>query len=417
MPFTTDTPTESEEVEEEKILTCVTCDQVEEDCDCCGTCLLSAANCECCERCGGVLWIGVDRIYRATGRYVTECDCCGECENTREECTCCSECGGTTDHYCSECDGYTCYGCECGQSGLLSYGSVPDDIEWRSSNAAIWTPCHRRYPTAPDKEPYLGLEIECEAIKADVSEITAIWTNSGLGWSSHDGSLSQGAECKTHPSTYEWLAQSNLANTLVSMGRVGARAWDHESCGLHIHISKSAFTNRAHQWRFAHLHVACFQHELMRLAARRGITHYCKFPHEASAGRSAMVVPHTHRYEQDRLGDRVYQQETPTKIIAGKQVKFDRSVAVNVNDYTIELRYWKGSLHPRHVLGAAAIEDALYQYSQNMTFDQVKAKPTWATFTLWTCDNLPQTQVDHIEQLCNARSVCFTRPTTMKVGN
>ena len=384
---------DSESDEDEESDMCPDCgsDPCENWCPICDNCSESR-RCECCHDCGN--------------QY---CTCCGTCGRDRDsgDCECCSECGSSENHYCSDCDGYTCNdSCDCNSGPILSYGHNPDEVEFRSHNDTIELRCYSGdYPDAPDDMPYLGLEIECEAAHCNAGDVAKMWQDSGLGWSSYDGSLSDGAECKTHPSTYAYLRDSNLASTLTKMGDLGARAWGYSSCGLHIHISRKAFASKSHQWRFAHLHVACLQNELIVLAGRKGVTHYCQFPHETN--NETHLMDGRGNYVRDADNNYVRVKEMPTGVIAGKHAKMGRSVAVNVEEKTLEMRYWKGSLNPKSVLGAAAVEDGLIQYTRNMPFAVIRDNPTWDDFTLWAKDNLDQQQNTHIRDLCQARGVDY----------
>lgn len=388
---------------------CEHCDGPEDECNLCDNCgECEDSSCDCCSDCGCMY-----------------CECCGTCGYAGDSCECCSECGRESDHYCSDCGDYYCgyTECPCHDGPLLGYGSVPDQVLFRRIMLhGVPFDYSRdtsgsRYPIAPDDAPYLGLEIEAEVPYGEVSEIVDIWQASGLGWSSYDGSLSNGAECKTHPSTYEFLAQSELASVLRNMGERGARAWNYPSTGLHIHVSKLAFASKSHMWKFAHVHSKCFVDELVTMAGREGHTEYCRFPHETDS-KAYLIDSRTGDCLYDRHNRVQYVPETPTRIIAGKVYKNNRSVAVNVNEDTIELRYWKGSLHPRQVLGAAAVETALIDYTRGLTVADVNACPDWDHFVTWSTANLPMGQLLHISELAAARGVSFSCKTkTLRKGN
>jgi len=384
---------------------CVWCHLETNDCSICEICdrCDSHPSCDCCHECN-----------------LESCMCCENCGGIREDtCECCSYCGEPYNHECDECGGYECRdgrrGCRCNQA-IMGYGDVPNSVDFRAMRGdkaeSVTLNCNDYYPTAPDTAPYLGLEVECEAYSGSADEIATTWNESGLGWSTHDGSLSDGAECKTHPTTYQYLRQSNFSDTLRAMVRQGARAWGHSSCGLHIHVSTSAFSGKAHQWRFAFLHASALNMELEKIAGRKGKTGYCRFPHEGG-DQAPLMDRRTGDYvrtgaTRSSRGDYVYAPEYPQKIIAGTQAKQGREVAVNVNEQTIELRFWKGSLNPETVLGAAAIEDALIKWSKNMPFSVIKKMPTWIEFMLWSHENLDETQYNHIAKLAQARGITTT---------
>jgi hypothetical protein len=309
-----------------------------------------------------------------------------------------------------------------------------------------------RYPVAPDRAPYLGLEIETECPNGDVQDIVVAWFESGLGWTTHDSSLRTGAECKTHPSTYRYLVAEGLDGVLGEIVALGGRAWGHESTGLHAHVSRKAFHGRAHEYLFSWLQVSAFRDQCVKLAGRQD-AHYAAWPKKREPGQRPIIPPrpghpmivanltpversvydrnltpnggysssylldhfHEQRIRTWRLEHSVIERpsgpQSPLRVIAGKESKGDRSVAINVNPETIELRYWKGTLCASSVLGQCAFIDALIKFSGEVkvspaTRDQV----TWERFGEWCLDHLEDGQTQHVAQLCANRGVSFIVP-------
>jgi hypothetical protein len=105
--------------------------------------------------------------------------------------------------------------------------------------------------------------------------------------------------------------------------------------------------------------------------------------------------------------------QNPLKVISGKESKADRSVAVNVNRNTIELRYWKGTLSGSSVIGQCAFIDALLKYAPQFADSEATSKEiNWDTFGQWAVRALPPFQVQDIAQLCANRHVAFIVPAT-----
>jgi hypothetical protein len=368
---------------EEEVATNACCGSEIDDwaaCEHCGACESCHNVCEVCEDC-----TASPACSCCTDCYQLYCECCGVCGNAPDMCECCRECCGGEDHYCPECDGYTCSGCYCTSENMLGYGEVPDFVEYRGIDGTILLDCYHGYPPAPDCQPYFGMELEVEAVHGDQSTIVDIWNDSGHGWCTYDGSLSRGAECKTHPTVYEKL-RIWLPPVLPKLREAGARAWGYDSCGLHLHLSRASFKSPSHQWRFSYLHVRAFRRELIQLAGRE--SHYAQFP---GAGRTEA---------------RPYDTETPMQIVAGKTYKTAREVAVNVNEETIELRFWKGNLNPVYVVGAIALEHALWQYSRVLNSRDIQ-DTDWDAFSTWAAENLSLEQFNDILALCDNRNVRF----------
>lgn len=364
-----------------------------ETCDVCGTTTdTHSMDCVPCRSCS-------ERV-----NYYDRCETCHHCES----CCLCSYCESCDSRYrysdsmCGEC-GYCESCCDCDQdSGLIhDYSYTPDEITFHSLGED--GQLRRQYSSsrAPDGATYLGLEIETEAVHGDPETIAEIWSEySSFGYAKHDGSLSDGVECVTHPYTYAALRSAGLDRTLAQMAKAGARAWGTGTCGLHIHVSRRAFAHRSHMWRFARA-LDALQTELIKLAGRNS--------DEWATWRTDR--PDTIRdvdYVTGRPIWRTYYGGRPpaTKIVAGKAESGTRYRAINLeNRHTIELRFWRGSLNPIHVLGAAAVTDALVEWTRQMPFRQVRQGLKWLDFMLWAQDHLPSQQYDDITALATRRGL------------
>lgn len=191
---------------------------------------------------------------------------------------CCYNCGNmdpnisafeTSDRFhghwvCRSCntsnDDYDC-GCDCGD---------PDCETCREDRAPNiheynYVPCVQFFRTADeerkyrrssklDRTPYLSFEIEVENHGCKVSNETAV-NETAYDWNyaKYDGSLSSGGfEIVSHPFTFDLFRGDMLSewqNVLISLSRNGYRSFEQPSCGMHVHISKAAFTNY-HLYRF-----------------------------------------------------------------------------------------------------------------------------------------------------------------------
>ena len=336
----------------------------------------------------------------------------------------CSNCGDRMAYhdYCDYCEETTC-GCDHGHDyeamGIQEYNWKPDTIDFHGDVETQYvTRMRGGYPAAPDAQTYLGLEVECEGVHCGPGELAQVWNDSGLGWVATDGSLTdEGVECKTAPATYGALERRlPLESTLVRLAKVGGRAWGPGHCGLHIHVNRKAFSGRAHAWRFAAAHEA-MSTEFRTLSGRQGDESYCQWPKKADSvemkvARQTRIEWFQTRYERaptdsELSGYPEWQQDgkRATKVIAGKALNSDRYVNLNVCEKTIELRFWRGSLRPSHVLGACALADAMVEYTRGMRFPDVRAGITWSKFQTWAAANLPSGQVTRIVNLATLRGV------------
>ena len=355
------------------------------------------------------------------------CDVCGVVGHDVEEHRYCHACdehvSNGHEEVCDGC-GYHEDDCECNAEDgeyVHDWDYQPDEILWHGVVDGEHTQRTTRgrsaahsYRPPPDNQPYLGLEIETESMHCSPRDTAEVWTDAGLGWCKTDGSLSsQGVECVSFPHTYERLeADGTLERTLAAMKAVGARAWEPGHCGLHIHVSRPSFTGKAHQWRFAAAHEAMSK-ELRWMAGRNGEEDYCKWDGTVHLPIPVAQMSARQLVNYERYGDRPW-ADTPrkaTKVIAGKQENEDRYVSVNVTRGTIELRFWRGSLSPTHVLGAAALADGIQRWARDMSVPTVRRDlpgsqaKAWEAFQGWAIDNLPILQVQRIVKLATKRGV------------
>jgi hypothetical protein len=120
----------------------------------------------------------------------------------------------------------------------------------------------------------------------------------------------------------------------------------------------------------------------------RSSVYYCKWPDEEG------YTEHAHA----------------TKVIARKATQSDRYMAINLeNDGTIELRYWRGTTLPAAILGAAAIESALFYWSETLTVRDIGSGGiTWTKFLAWTADNRKE-EYEAIVTFCALRADHLTK--------
>lgn len=259
------------------------------------------------------------------------------CDHCFHESWSCSECYGDR----TEGDEHECY-----RTGLIydySYKPAPDF-----------------YGT--DKY-YFGFELEVEDINEHGTDAGAQVVLDELGervYCKHDGSLNDGFEIVSHPHTFDQLENLNW-DWLTSLRRLGFRSWDTNTCGLHVHISRTAFwkdgkRNEAHELRFQKL-----IYDNSRMV-------------EAIAGRSSAYA---------RFKDKGY---LVPKIKHGQQA--DRYEAVNsFNDATLEVRVFRGSLKKQRILSAIEFLHAATEYTRDMRINPKDKQLSWFRFMAYVLDN------------------------------
>jgi hypothetical protein len=178
-----------------------------------------------------------------------------------------------------------------------------------------------------------------------------------------------GYELVTHPHTLgAYERANNLWNYIESCRTKGARSWDTTSCGLHVHVSRTAFKSGAHTHRFLSL-IYRNPREMMKLAGRKN-SRYARFDDV---------------YKPDEWG--IPQFNLRDKVHAGGFT--ERMSAVNTNnDYTLELRFFRGNMKREGIMTALELSHASVEYTRNMSVSDVKlGMLKWEWFADWVATN------------------------------
>jgi hypothetical protein len=191
-----------------------------------------------------------------------------------------------------------------------------------------------------------------------------------------DGSLSDGFEVVTHPHTLTEYQSNFNWEFIPKLKREGYRSWNTDTCGLHVHVSRTAFgeglvpwnspnrdqlilKKQAHELRFMKL-IYDNQRQVERIAGRSG-NHYATF------GDKGRLVH---------------------KLKFGTQSDGRYSAINTANDSTLEVRVFKGSLRKERVLSALEFVAASVEYTRDLKVTSRNQALSWLRFTAYVSDNL-----------------------------
>ena len=320
---------------------CEDCADHMETCNCCGVCLNTDDHMtEVYSSDGDSSFYCEDCFANSTATY---CECCGEyfeedvpmtyvesergyvCDDCLDEhFTACERCGDMIrcdDAYSFRGNWYceSCYDEISNPQTQIIYGyhDYPMDWEFRGK----------------DDELHFGVELEIE--NGGEYDDHAIAITSALGFPcdesdelicSHDGSLHDGFEIITQPSTYDYLVNSiNWEAGLAEARRLGYRSHNGGNCGLHVHMDTGYFDNLYPTRNDLENNVAALllnNSAWLKPFCRRERWGYCEFPEKIDWDLSQNEVRRTFR----RIG---------------------RYAAANFLPYnTIEFRFMRGTLIP-----------------------------------------------------------------------
>jgi hypothetical protein len=291
-------------------------------------------------------------------------DICGDCQDDHFACGYCdstthfhdsvtSTDGGAT--YCSSCaDRHWSYCSECNEWYEDSSNDECSDAYRYGINDYSFkpTPIFHYTPEKPSKT-FFGFELEVEAVHETIStgvDIVRNYVTDDLVYLKGDGSLNDGFEIVTHPMTHDWAMEKFPWEMIEKLRRSGYRSWDTDTCGLHVHASRTSFVDRSHLWKWTYL-INKNNRECIELAGRN--SHYAQF------------------YGVKPTSDIVLQKASPR----------ERYVAINLNPkHTVEVRIFRGSLRIPRVKTALDFMQSTIEFANKLTIKEASAGNTWGMF-------------------------------------
>lgn len=305
----------------------------------------------------------------------------------------CNDCGRLfdQDHYealtsitvCHRCaDNYAyCYDCEshypendccpsCDEYEREERNQLVHDYSYRPS-PQFFIITRDGLPTINSYEPKLtavtGFELEMEAHHCDSDEGAELAHSlyDGVAYLKHDGSLNDGFEMVTHPMTLDYINKTFNFDGLKQLSETGMRSANTTTCGLHVHINKGYFDNRA-------------------TSLYRFMSMFYRNPEmwQKLAGRTRSSYANWDLYETDKMLGYA-------KSLKGKEVgtyNYDRYVAVNLQPRnTIELRFFKGTLRAETLKARLQAIHAVAEYSVfTRNIVSIRKASEWEAFREWT---------------------------------
>lgn len=237
-----------------------------------------------------------------------------------------------------------------------------------------------------DKERiFMGFELEVEVIDGSMREHAEQVVNS-LGehvYLKHDGSLENGFEIVTHPHTLDSYRKEFAFESFRKFRREGLRSWNTTTCGLHIHVSRSAFGSSPYDNRTRSDIIKSRQfHELRFIKLI--------YDNERQVTRLAGRTSPTFANFQDK-------GNLTNKVLNHHDVG-GRHAAVNTyNESTLEVRIFKGSLHEKRVLMALEFVHCAVEYTRDLKVNGKNKALSWLAFSGYVHAN--QEQYPHLHEM------------------
>ena len=299
-----------------------------------------------CDRCGDRIW--TDDDFGEGGLSL--------CERCREDYGYCQDCGrlipydqmhylndDDDDGYCERC--YYAHGCE---SIINSYYFKPTPIFYGEGSR------------------FFGVELEIDGggeIGSKASQLLKIANADGpeFLYVKHDGSLHNGMELVSYPMTMIFHQQEMPWQSILREAvRLGYTSHQARTCGLHVHVNRTAFGETEEEQEVVIARILFFVenhwNELLRFSRRT-------------------------RSQMEQWAARYGRKDDPKAVLDhAKRHEFERYKCVNLtNAQTIEFRMFRGTLKWNSFLATLQMVDRICDVALYLS-DQEVQDLTWTDF-------------------------------------
>ena len=315
----------------------------------------------------------------------TVCDCCGE-RIRRED-------GDSETTLCHHCYEYSYTRCEeCGVL-LSNEDAYYDDSDYPYCHSCYEDLQHRaikEYSYKPEPIFYgsgilfMGVELEIDEGGEDSDSADELLMlanrNSERIYCKHDGSISNGFEIVSHPMALEYHTNSmNWLDIFERAVSMNYRSHQTDTCGLHIHVNRSAFGSTADIQEDVISRVVYFVenhwNELLKFSRRT----------EANINRWAS------RYGISTTAKDTYKN--------AKEKHMGHYVAVNLDNYnTIEFRIFRGTLRYKTFIATLQLVHEICRFAIQLDDRKMEAL-SWSEFV----SQIPKDKAELIDYLKSKR--------------
>jgi hypothetical protein len=195
---------------------------------------------------------------------------------------------------------------------------------------------------------YMGVELEIVKMEDKIYNFLAS-CNLGqelLVYFKEDASIGyDGAELVTMPITIDAFDKLFPFDALDTARAKGARSFEYQSCGFHIHVARSAFSP-THMWKFIKFQM--LNPLLCQRIAQREESSYATWFYDT------------------------HERKDLPEYVKGKKANGRRYLAINFQNHaTVELRYFKGNILRKAIMKNLEFVQSLYEYTKELTVRDV----------------------------------------------
>lgn len=238
---------------------------------------------------------------------------------------------------------------------------------------------------------HLGIELELSTEESYGTQDAAQEVIDSLGdlvYLKEDTSIGDGFEVVTHPMSFAYA--SGVDWSVLDFLRTRHHVRATESCGLHIHVSKTAFDTVSHTYRWMRF-IYRNSTEVQALA-RRSDNEYAEFTSHMNdwSIHYASVSKDPHRGHTHSPSAEHWYAKTPGGLRRRRDVGLhhgtQRYAAINVeNRDTFEMRFFASTTRPGRLRAAIQFAHASIEYTRQLTANKVVTQKglDFDTFRAW----------------------------------
>lgn len=314
-----------------------------------------------------------DECFR---RLTVLCDCC-ETRIWRDNAE-----GDSFIPLCRHCYDYEYTNCE--RCGTLLHND--DALYEDDSDYPYCQECYERIMSEPIKsycykpEPifygdnskfFYGIELELDLGGEDSSKaqklLDHINQDNTYIYAKHDGSLTNGFELVTYPMTLDHhLNEVDYSSLFEKSVAMGYRSHQTETCGLHIHVNRTAFGDSREEQEEVIARIVFFVEK-----------HWCELL-KASRRTEYNINRWASRYGISENAQNTYKK--------AKERHLGRYVAVNLENYnTIEFRIFRGTLRYQTFIATLQLVDEICHVCTYLNDKELEGL-SWSSFVLGIYD-------------------------------
>jgi hypothetical protein len=288
-----------------------------------------------------------DMVYTSHGEYV------------------CSDCINSHYYQCCDCEEWVHEDCVCWEDNEPYCESCYEEMR-EERDRAIHDYGYKPEPIfyGDDDPLYMGVELEIDKGGEYNENARAILDIANAEnetiYCKHDGSLNRGFEIVSHPCTLEYHTKDMLwRETMTKALSMKYRSHDTDTCGLHIHVSRTALGDNWDEREDTISRIVYF------------IEHHW---HE--------VLRFTRRSEErmERWASRYGLLENAEETYKNAKDRYDRYRCINLqNEYTVEFRMFRGTLKYDTFLATLQFVHEVCKQCTELTTKEVE-KLSWEDF-------------------------------------